>query len=309
MSTQEPMFEFDYRRPELVAEIGCNHMGSLDIAKELVELARLCGVRHVKFQKRTNKELLTPEQYASPHPNPHNSYGATYGEHREFLELSAEQHAELQSYCVKNGLEYSTSVWDPTAAQQISALGPSSIKVPSGCNNNFDLLAVLRDDYQGYVHVSLGMTTHEEERAVVEFFEETGVARDRLVLYSCTSGYPVPFEQVCLLEINRIYGEYGKRVHAIGFSGHHLGIAIDIAAYALGARWIERHFTKDRTWKGTDHAASLEPTGLQKLARDLEAAHKALTARPTEILEIEHAQRDKLKHRPRKKRRASKARS
>ncbi|MCA8944468.1 MAG: N-acetylneuraminate synthase family protein [Planctomycetes bacterium] len=290
------MFAFDYRPPEVVAEIGCNHMGSLDIAKELIELARLSGVQHVKFQKRTVRELLSPDEYAAPHPNPRNSFGDSYGEHREFLEFDQAQHAELQQFCRENGLDYSTSVWDVTAAREIAALAPTGIKVPSACNNDLELLEVLRDEYDGMVHVSFGMTTHAEERRVVELFEGKGQARDRLHVYACTSGYPVPFEDVALLEINRLYEAYGDRVHSVCFSGHHLGIAVDVAAYALGARWIERHFTKDRTWKGTDHAASLEPTGLQKLVRDLHATHKALTRKDTEILEIEQEQREKLKH-------------
>jgi len=117
-----------------------------------------------------------------------------------------------------------------------------------------------------------------------------------LILYACTSGYPVPFENVCMLEIIRIKKKFEKKVKAIGFSGHHLGIAIDIAAYALGASWIERHFTLDRTWKGTDHAASLEPTGLRKLNRDLKATYKSLTFKENEILHIEKLQREKLKY-------------
>jgi sialic acid synthase len=100
-----------------------------------------------------------------------------------------------------------------------------------------------------------------------------------------------------MLEIVRIKEKFEDRVKAIGFSGHHLGIAVDIAAYALGATWVERHFTLDRTWKGTDHSASLEPAGLRKLARDLKATHKALTCKQTDILAIEQVQRDKLKYR------------
>jgi N-acetylneuraminate synthase len=107
----------------------------------------------------------------------------------------------------------------------------------------------------------------------------------------------VPFQDICLLEIPRIIQTYKADVKDIGFSGHHLGIAVDIAAYALGANWVERHFTKDRTWKGTDHAASLEFAGLQKLARDLNAVHQSLTTKSSEILGIEQVQRDKLKYR------------
>ncbi|MCB0611017.1 MAG: N-acetylneuraminate synthase family protein [Lewinella sp.] len=286
-----------YQPAKVIAEIGCNHMGQMDIAKELIRLARECGASVAKFQKRTPKELLTPEQYNAPHPVPYNSYGATYGEHREFLELSAAQHAELKAYCDELGIGYSTSVWDVTSAREIAALNPDFLKVPSACNNHFEMLRVLRDEFKGEVHASTGMTTREEEDALVAFFEETGQAKDRLVLYACTSGYPVPFEDVCLLEINRLRERFGDRVKDIGFSGHHLGIAIDIAAFTLGATWIERHFTKDRTWKGTDHAASLEPPGLGKMIRDLNATYKALQYKPDEILGIESVQRDKLKYR------------
>ena len=140
------------------------------------------------------------------------------------------------------------------------------------------------------------MTTKDEEEEIVSFFEENNQG-NRLVVYSCTSGYPVPFEDMCMLEIVRIKKKFENRVKAIGFSGHHLGIAVDIAAYTLGAEWVERHFTLDRTWKGTDHAASLEPTGLKKLARDLKATHKALSYKQSDILDIEQVQRDKLKFR------------
>jgi len=286
-----------YKRPLIVAEIGCNHKGNIDIALELIDLAHKCGANSVKFQKRNNQELLTEEQYKAPHPNPHNSYGKTYGEHREFLEFTKRQHKKLKKHCDKIGIEYSTSVWDVTSAKEIISLNPASIKVPSACNNNLDMLKLLRDKYSGLVQVSFGMTTHEEEEKIIHCFEETGDAKNRLIIYACTSGYPVPFKDVCLLEINRLYDKYSTRVKEIGFSGHHLGIAVDIAAYTLGARWVERHFTKDRTWRGTDHAASLEEAGLTKLVRDLHAAHEALSYKGKEILSIEKIQRDKLKYR------------
>ncbi len=291
------MPQIDYHPPRIIAEIGCNHMGKFEIALELIKLAKECGADVAKFQKRNPKELLTEEQYNSPHPNPYHSYGATYGEHREFLELTKEQHAELKKYAESIGITYSTSVWDTTSAEEIIELNPELIKVPSACNNHFEMLQVLRDKYKGEVHVSFGMTTHEEEETLVEFFEETNQAKDRLVVYSCTSGYPVPFKDVCLLEISRLHDLYASRVKQIGFSGHHLGIGIDIAAYALGAMWIERHFTKDRTWRGTDHAASLEVPGMQKLIRNLHQTHESMQSKSVEILEIEDVQRKKLKYR------------
>jgi sialic acid synthase len=286
----------EYKTPKIIAEIGCNHKGEFEIAKELIQLAKQCNADYAKFQKRNPKELLTPEQYEAPHPNPANSYGNSYGEHRENLELDLEQHAELKKYCESIGIGYSTSVWDVTSAKEIITLKPDFIKVPSACNNHFEMLKVLRDDYDGQVHISFGMTTHDEESQIIDFFDEVGAA-DRLVVYSCTSGYPVPFEDVNLLEISRIKDKFKSKVHDIGFSGHHLGIAIDLSAYTLGANWVERHFTKDRTWKGTDHAASLEPTGMGKLCRDLHAAHKSLNFKKEEILDIEKVQRDKLKYR------------
>merc|ERR1712137_1472879 len=145
--------------------------------------------------------------------------------------------------------------------------------------------------YEGEVHISTGMTTKEEIERIVQFWEQgKGNAKERVVLYNCTSGYPVPFQDVRLLQ-----EKYQHRVKAIGFSGHHLGIAIDIGAYALGAQWVERHFTKDRTWKGTDHAASLETAGLTKLVRDLGAMYTSLTYKKEDILDLEKEMRAKLK--------------
>ncbi len=290
-------FKFDYMRPKVIAEIGCNHMGDMNIAKELIELAVSSGAGYVKFQKRNNLELLTKEQYNTSHPVPENSYGDTYGAHREYLEFNVEQHKELKKHCDSKGIVYSTSVWDFTSAKEMISFNPEFLKVPSACNNNFEMLRVLRDEFKGQVQLSIGMTSKNEVEEIVKFFEETNQAKTRLLLYSCTSGYPVPAKDVALLEINWLYANYGSRVNEIGFSGHHLGVAIDIAAFTLGARWIERHFTKDRTWKGTDHAASLEPQGLQKLVRDLNATYEALHFKNSEILPIEQAQRDKLKNR------------
>ena len=247
----------EYIKPFVIAEIGCNHKGDINIAKEMIKMAAVyCKADAVKFQKRCNHELLTPEQYNAPHPNPINAYGKTYGEHREFLEFSLGQHRELKEYCEQMGIVYSTSVWDIASAKEITGLEPDFIKVPSACNNNYKMLEWLCDHYSGEIHISLGMTTHDEEEKLISLFEGKGRNED-LVVYACTSGYPVPFEDVCLLEIDRIRNAYRNKVKKIGFSGHHLGIAIDVAAYTLGASVVERHYTLDRTWKGTDHAASL----------------------------------------------------
>ncbi|WP_339876005.1 N-acetylneuraminate synthase family protein [Olleya marilimosa] len=285
-----------YKKPYIIAEIGCNHKGDMQIAKELIQMAKIfCNVDAVKFQKRHNIELLTEEQYNSPHPNPSNSYGDTYGAHREYLEFDVAQHQELKFFCESIGIDYSTSVWDLTSAKEIASLQPKFIKIPSACNNNITMLKWLCEHYKGELHISTGMTTKSEIEDLVQLFSKHNRAKD-LVLYNCTSGYPVPFEDVCLLDINLLIENYGNQVKHIGFSGHHLGIAVDVAAYTLGAPIIERHYTLDRTWKGTDHAASLEPMGLRKLSRDLNAVHKALTFKSQDILPIEQVQRDKLKN-------------
>lgn len=282
----------------VIAEIGCNHKGDMGIAKDLIGVAaKVCRVDAVKFQKRSNRELLSPEQYDTPHPVPGNSYGPTYGRHREALEFTPDQHAELLAYCNDQGIAYSTSVWDLTSAKQMAALKPEFLKVPSATNLNTDLQDWLCRNYAGELHVSTGMTTAEEVEGIVRFYEDHGRAKD-VVLYVCTSGYPVPFEDLCLLEITRYVARYGARVKEIGFSGHHLGIAADVAAMALGATTIERHFTLDRTWKGTDHAASLEPDGMRRLKRDLTNVSRALTHKSKDILDIETVQRAKLKWEP-----------
>lgn len=285
------------KKPMIISEIGCNHMGQFEIALELIKLSKECGADYAKFQKRTPRELLTPEQYDTPHPVPYNAYGDTYGAHREFLEFNKEQHTELKKYADSIGIKYTTSVWDITSAREIIEINPDFIKVPSACNNHWDMMKLLRDEYTGDVHISTGMTTLDEIEEIVVFFEARQQAKSRLVVYNCTSGYPVPFKDICLLEITRLKDKYETRVKEIGFSGHHLGIGIDIAAYALGATWIERHFTKDRTWRGTDHAASLEPPGLAKLVRNLHQTYEAMSFKATEILDIERVQRDKLKYR------------
>ncbi len=138
------------------------------------------------------------------------------------------------------------------------------------------------------------MTTRAEETAIVELFRKHHRLHD-VVLYACTSGYPIEPNDACLLEIPRLRETYGAEALAIGYSSHHNGIALDIAAYTLGADFIERHFTLDRTWKGTDHAASLEPDGLRRVLRDPNSCSAALTSKVTEILPIETPQRTKLK--------------
>jgi sialic acid synthase len=298
---------------KVIAEIGCNHKGSFQIAKQLVDSAVKCGVWACKFQKRNNHELLG-DAYDKPHPVPENSYGGTYGEHRDYLEFSLEQHKELKGYCESKGVVYSTSVWDISSAKDIISLNPEFIKIPSACNTHRELYEAIKfakiedsqnekingsQEYKGQIHVSLGMLDQDEMIDLIDYLIAM-FPIDRLVFYICTSSYPARNEDICLEDIQNIKVIISQSLKLdfdkikVGFSGHHKGIQIDNAAVAVGAEYIERHFTLDRTWKGTDHAASLEPHGLEKLVRDVTIVAGCLKSK-LDLSEEEMVQRKKHK--------------
>jgi N-acetylneuraminate synthase len=280
---------------KVVAEIGAHHLAQMDRAKELIKLARLAGAHYAKFQKR-NPDESTPEHLKNqPHPNEKFAYGKTYLEHRKNLELSLEQHAELKEYCESIGIGYSSSVWDMTSAREIVSLKPDFIKIGSPCNQNQEMIKFLFSEYEGNIHISLGMVTPTERDALLAFLHAERLDYSRVVLYNCTSEYPCPFERLYLKEIELLRNRLVPVGMEIGFSNHGYGIAMDLIAYALGATWIERHFVDDRTLRHTDAAVALEPDGLRRVCRDLKAAAKALQYRPSSLSEDELAQRKKLK--------------
>jgi len=275
----------------IVAEVGCNHMGSLSRAKEMIKIAADIGVDVVKFQKRENRLLLTPEEYSAPHPVPENSYGLTYGAHREYLEFTADQHKQLMNECNKYGVEYSCSVWDRHSAWEIKKLKPLHIKIPSACNLIEDIYKELKN-FKGTLHVSLGMTTPEEVTKVLMYV----LGDYRHILYACTSGYPIENKDVYIYDVYNLMSNYWYgSTSAIGYSGHHLGTDIDLVAIGMGATWIERHFTLDREAKGTDHSASLDPEGLKELVDKVRAIEPALIGKGDTMPEVERVQREKLK--------------
>ena len=285
-----------YKNPIFVAEICCNHMGSIDLAKVMIDLAKESGVDVVKFQKRDietwNKRK--PNIYNSPHKDSLNSFGSTYKEHRKFLEFTFEEHKELKKYCDDKKIKYSCSVWDLTSAKQICSLDPPMIKIASACNNNFEMMEWICDNYFGEIHLSLGMTSKKDIENIVQFFIKKKRNKD-LYLYTCTSGYPVKYKDMCILEILNIKSKYSKYIKGIGFSGHHLGTAIDIAAYTLGANIIERHFTIDKSLKGTDQKVALTKEEFQKLIKDIKDTQKALKYKKVDILDVEKSNKEKLK--------------
>jgi len=246
----------------------------------------------VKFQKRTT--ALSPSDFRRPHPNPHHAYGNSYGAHREALEFNAHQHGDLKEWASEHGVTYACSVWDIPAAEEIAALEPEWIKVPSAHNLDWPLIEWLAD-WGGPLHVSLGMTRRHEADELVEFLTSKGAA-DRTTLYHCTSDYPVSVGDVRLDELGVLRARYGSDVAGFGFSGHHDGIMLDMAAAHTGVTHIERHYTLNRTWRGTDHAASLEPDGIRKLIRGVEEVAQAQgTKGATGLLNTELVQREKLK--------------
>lgn len=279
---------------KVIAELCGNHKGSIQIAKKMIETAaNYCGVDIIKFQKRNNKELLSEEEYNAPHPNPENSYGDTYGAHRESLEFSIEDHIELKKYCEEFGVEYSCSVWDITSAKEIISLNPRFMKIPSAKNNNFELLDYVYDNFSGEVHISLGMTNKEEQNDIYSFISGK-ISLARTVIYHCVSDYPVRYSDVCLKEIDNIKNKW-KFIKGVGFSGHHEGYTIDNIAIIFDCLYLERHFTLNKNWRGTDQMASLEPDEMRELVRNIKNTQSAWKYKDKEILDCEKAQRQKLK--------------
>lgn len=271
----------------------------MDRAIELIKLAYLSGADYAKFQKRNPIECVPFELQNCPHPNRDFAYGNTYLEHRQNLELDIKQHIDLKQYCNSIGIEYSTSVWDLTSAREIIGISPKYIKIPSACNNHEKLLDVLFFEFDGDVHISLGMTDKDEKVKLFDRIFNVYKCPERVVIYHCTSEYPCPFERLYLKEVEKLKIELLNTGIRTGFSNHGYGISADIAAYVLGATWIERHFIDDRTVKHTDAAASLEPDGLRKLSRDLKNIQKSLEYKKTSSYN-ENEQRVKLKFRENK---------
>lgn len=265
------------KKPYVICEVGCNHQGSLETAKKMIRIcADFCMVNAVKFQKRDI------EQYRND---------PAYYEHRKALEFSIEQHAELRDLCASLGVDYGCSVFDVKSLSEILSLHPSYIKFGSAVNQREDMIHALIGKLDCGFHLSLGMLTNREREEIM-YAVETLFGTDT-VLFHTTTGYPIPAKDACLLEISKLIG----MTHCpVGYSGHHQGIALDIAAFALGAQYIERHFTLDRTQKGTDHAASLEPDGLRKVVKYLSDAAEAMTLKPPSgMCECEIQNRKKFK--------------
>lgn len=270
----------------VVAEIGLNHNGDVRIAEQLVRGAATAGSDAVKFQKRDSRALLTADAYDAPYDSPQ-AYGATYGEHREALELTVTELAELKALAESLGVVFLISAWDKPSVAVCEELGVVAYKVASADVTNHPLLQCLAATAKPLV-MSTGMSTQQEVAQAVALVR---AHHDDLILLHCVSTYPTEFAEINLSQMLWLRDEFGCPV---GYSGHERGIAVSAAAVAMGACLVERHFTLDRTMKGPDHAASLELPGLSRLVRDIRAVEAALGAPASRLSTREQAVRNKL---------------
>jgi len=249
----------------VIAEIGLNHNGSVDIAKQLIDVSADAGAQAVKFQKRT-PEIATPEHMkATPRETPWGTM--TYLEYRYRVEFEKEQYTEISEYATSKGLDWFASPWDEPSVDFLEEMGVTTHKVASASVTDLGMLRKLKETGKPII-LSTGMSTLEQIDKAVEI-----LGTDKLVILHATSTYPLPPEEANLRTILTLKDRYGVPV---GYSGHEPGLQISLAAVALGAVAVERHITLDRTMWGSDHAASLEPKGFETLIRDIRILEKAL---------------------------------
>lgn len=257
---------------EICAEIGQNHNGSIDLALQMVEAAKQCGVTLVKFQKRTVALAIPSHMKDVVKETPWGPM--SYSAYRERLELSLSSYDIIDNACRRIGIPWFASVWDVPSLQTMVERYPNMpyVKVPSACLTDSDLLRAARDSGIPVI-LSTGMSTLEQIAAAVQVLDPCN-----LTLCHCNSTYPCPVEDLNLLCIPRLaeLKECNSGTTRIGYSGHEVGLATTIAAVALGAQYVERHFTLDRSMWGTDQAASVEPAGFRRLVKDIRLVERAL---------------------------------
>jgi sialic acid synthase len=253
----------------VIAEVGHNHQGDLEKARELFRSAKLAGADAVKLQKRHNQSLYTRELYLKPYDH-ENSFGKTYGEHREFLEFGRDEYQALVQYAREIKIDFFATAFDFQSADFLAEFDVPAFKIASGDLRNTPLLQHVAR-FGKPVIISTGAATLADVRRAHDAVAEIN---DQVCLLQCTAGYPARFEELDLRVIESFRREFPRAV--IGLSAHDNGIAMAVAAYVLGARVVEKHFTLNRASKGTDHAFSLEPLGLQKMVRDLRRTRTAL---------------------------------
>jgi sialic acid synthase len=269
----------------VVAEIGHNHGGSVETCKELFDEAKGCGAHAVKLQKRDNRALYTREFFNKPYEN-ENSYGATYGEHREALEFGKADYQELKAYAEEIGITFFATAFDFPSADFLAELDMPAYKIASADLVNTPLLRHVAQFGKPMI-LSTGGSTLDDVRRACETVAEIN---SQVAVLQCTSSYPAAWDELDLRVIETYRELFPKTV--IGLSSHDNGIAMPVVSYMLGGRIVEKHFTLNRALKGTDHRFSLEPQGLRKMVRDLTRTKKALgdgtkAMHPSEIEPVE----------------------
>lgn len=272
--------------PYVIAEIGINHNGSIDLCKEMIKQAVRSGVDAVKMQKRTIEEMYTQDALNVPYNKPY-AFGKTYGEHKHALEFTDEQYIELQDFTHRLGCEFLVSGFDSTGFEFIEKkLDVPIHKVASPFITDYPLLKQVAE-YGKPIFLSTGMHTMEEIRASVEFVRNIN---SKLMVFHAVTMYPVPNSLVNLRILETFKKELGTLV---GYSSHDNGVVIPAAAVALGACVIEKHFTLDRTMVGPDHAASVEPRGMELIKKYSTVVHQSLGSSERKMNEHEQAARIK----------------
>ena len=272
----------DESAPFVIAEIGHNHQGNLENAIELIRAAAGAGATAAKFQKRENKTLFTPELYNQKY-NSENAFGETYGEHREALEFGVDEYKACMSEAKNLGITFFATAFDFNSADFLSNLEVPAYKIASGDLQNLPLLRYVAK-FRKPMIISTGGSNIDMIRSAVETIQSV---HNQVAILQCTASYPAKYEHLNLKVITTLRDMFPENI--IGYSGHDNGIAMSVVAYTLGARIIEKHFTLNRTLKGTDHVFSLEPQGMQKMVRDLNRAAVAIGSGEKVIYEEEIA--------------------
>ncbi|MCY2993458.1 MAG: N-acetylneuraminate synthase family protein [Planctomycetota bacterium] len=267
----------------VVAEIGINHNGDLELAKRLIDVAAEAGCNAVKLQKRTVDVVYTAEELARPRESP---FGTTNGDLKRGLEFDLEQFTAIDAYCRQKNLPWFASCWDEQAVDFIEQFAVPCYKIASASLTDDDLLKHTRAKGKPII-LSTGMSSHDEIDHAVKILGK----RDLILLHSCST-YPAYYEELNLRIIPVLHAQYGVPV---GYSGHETGIPSSVAAAVLGACMIERHITVDRSMWGSDQAASLEPNGMARLVRDIRLVETALGDGVKRVLEREVPVMQKLR--------------
>ncbi len=248
----------------IVAEIGINHNGDVNLAKKLIDVALAAGCNAVKFQKRTIEIVYSPEELARPRESP---FGTTNGDLKYGLEFGLDEYREIDGYCREKNIPWFASCWDEQSVDFIEQFNPPCFKIASASITDEGLLRHIRAKGRPII-LSTGMSTLEQMDCAIQILGN----HDLIVLHSCST-YPAFYEELNLKVIPMLKQRYSI---PIGYSGHETGLPSSVAAVVLGACMVERHITLDRSLWGSDHAASLEPNGITRLIRDIRLVETAM---------------------------------